>query len=132
MSDLIPSAPPIKTPTARILIVDDEENIRQICVRALTDAGYKAFAAPDAALAREIIAREALDMLIVDIYMPDEDGISLLKYVHQTQPHLPAILITGYAGTSTVMEAIRLNVREYLCKPFTLQQLLAAVKAELD
>jgi len=126
------SEPTERAPTASILVVDDEEDIREICVRAPTHAGYKAFTAPDAALAREILAREALDMLIVDIYMPDEDGISLLKYVHQEQPQLPAILITGYAGTNTVMDAIRLNVHEYLCKPFTVQQLLAAVKEGLE
>ncbi len=131
MSESI-EVPTEKIPPARILVVDDEEDIRQICVRALTNAGYKAFAASDAALAREIIAREALDMLIVDIYMPEEDGISLLKHVHQTQPRLPAILITGYAATNTVIDAIRLNVREYLCKPFTLQQLLAAVREGLE
>ena len=126
------SEPTERAPTASILVVDDEEDIREICVRALTHAGYKALTAPDAALAREIIAREALDMLIVDIYMPDEDGISLLKYVHKEHPRLPAILITGYAGTNTVMDAIRLNVHEYLCKPFTVQQLLAAVKEGLE
>ena len=125
-------APQVGARTARILVVDDEEDIRQICVRALTNAGYKAFAVPDAALAREIIDREELDMLIVDIYMPEEDGISLLKYVHQAQPRLPAILITGYAATNTVIDAIRLNVRDYLCKPFSLQQLLSAVREGLE
>ena len=132
MNDSATESPTTSVPTAHILVVDDEEDIRQICVRALTNAGYKAFSAPDAALAREIINREALDMLIVDIYMPEEDGISLLKHVHQTQPRLPAILITGYAATNTVIDAIRLNVREYLCKPFSLHQLLAAVKAGLE
>lgn len=125
-------SPKERIPKARILVVDDEEDIRQICERALTNAGYKAFTAPNAALAREIIGREALDMLIVDIYMPEEDGISLLRYVHQTQPRLPAILITGYAATNTVIDAIRLNVREYLCKPFSLQQLLSVVKEGLE
>jgi two-component system nitrogen regulation response regulator NtrX len=132
MSEPMMKDPKARVPKASILVVDDEKDIRQICVRALTNAGYKAFTAPDAALAREIIAREALDMLIVDIYMPEEDGISLLRHVHETQPGLPAILITGFAGTNTVIDAIRLNVRDYLCKPFTFQQLLSAVKAGLE
>jgi two-component system nitrogen regulation response regulator NtrX len=119
------------TAQARILVVDDEEEIRQLCTRALSKAGYKVFTAADAALAREILARESLDMAIVDIYMPDEDGISLLKDIQRTHPGLPAILITGYAGTSTVIDAIRLDVREYLCKPFTLPRLVEAVREGL-
>ena len=122
----------MSTEPACILVVDDDPDVRQICSRVLSKAGYMVLTAEDAAQAREHIEHVAFDLLILDIHLPNEDGISLLKHVHKIHPGLPAILITGYAAASTVMDAIRLNVREYLCKPFTMQKLLEVVAASLQ
>jgi DNA-binding NtrC family response regulator len=115
-----------------ILIVDDEPDVLDICEKVLIKAGYTAFTAPDAARARQLLDDEDFDLVILDIHMPDEDGISLLKHVHKMDPKLPVMLITGYAAVSSVLDAIRLNVREYLCKPFTMKKLLAAVESSLQ
>jgi DNA-binding NtrC family response regulator len=115
-----------------ILVVDDEEEVRQICLRVLSKAGYAVSTAPDAEQARRCLGKENFDLIIVDIHMPNEDGISLLKYVHRVKPKLPAMLITGYPAVSSVIDSIRLNVREYLCKPFTMQKLLQAVETSLQ
>lgn len=115
----------------RILIVDDDLDVLRICSRALENVGYTVFEALSAEQARRYIDHEDLQLVIIDIHMPDEDGISLLHYVHQFNPLLPTMLITGYPAISTVIESVRLRVQEYLCKPFTLQQLLEAVSSSL-
>jgi len=115
-----------------ILIVDDEPDVLDICEKVLVKAGYTVFTAPNAAQARRLFDDEDLDLVILDIHMPEEDGISLLKHVHKMDPKLPAILITGYAAVSSVLDAIRLNAREYLCKPFTMKKLLAVVESSLQ
>lgn len=114
-----------------ILVVDDEPDILQICSRALLNVGYTVFAASTAERARYYIDSESLDLVILDIHMPGEDGISLLKYVHEEKPSTATMLITGYPAVSTVIDSIRLNVSEYLCKPFTLPKLLNAVESSL-
>lgn len=116
----------------RILIVDDEPEVLEICSRVLSRSGYFVQAAEDAAQARQYLDKETYDLVILDIHMPDEDGISLLKYVHTLHPALPAILITGYPEVGTVLDSVRMKVSEYLCKPFTMQALLAAVESGLD
>jgi DNA-binding NtrC family response regulator len=115
-----------------ILVVDDEPDVLQICSRALSNAGYQVFAASNAERARYYIDSEHLDLVILDIHMPDEDGISLLKYVHNERPAISTMLITGYPAVNTVIDSIRLNVSEYLCKPFTLPRLLKAVHSSLQ
>jgi two-component system nitrogen regulation response regulator NtrX len=115
-----------------ILVVDDEPSVLDLCDRYLTREGYTVCTASSAAQARQQLAERAFDLLIVDVYLPDEGGVSLLKYVRQQQPDLPTMLITGRAGAGTMVDAIRLNVREYLCKPFALHALRAAVERSLE
>jgi DNA-binding NtrC family response regulator len=117
---------------ACVLIVDDEPDVLHICDRALSKAGYRVFTAATGRQARQYLGQEQLDLVVLDIYIPDEDGISLLKYVHEIAPQLPVMLITGYAAVDTVIDAIRLRVTEYLCKPFTLRAFLAAVESSLS
>ena len=111
----------------QILVVDDDVHVRELCTRVLSNEGYTVFSAANAAEARVCLDRETLDLLVVDIHLPHESGISLLRHAQEVRPGVPAVLITGQAEASTVIDAIRLNVREYLCKPFTLRQLREAV-----
>ena len=111
----------------RILVVDDDVHVRELCTRVLSNEGYIVFSAANAAEARVCLDRETLDLLVVDIHLPQESGLSLLRHAQAVRPGVPAIVITGQAEASTVIDAIRLNVREYLCKPFTLRQLREAV-----
>jgi two-component system nitrogen regulation response regulator NtrX len=115
-----------------ILVVDDEPSVLDLCARYLSREGYIVCTASSAAQARQQLTEQAFDLLIIDIYLPDEGGVSLLKYVRQQQPDLPMMLITGRAGAGTMVDALRLNVREYLCKPFALHALRAAVERSLE
>jgi DNA-binding NtrC family response regulator len=111
----------------RILVVDDDVQVRELYTRVLGNAGYDMLAAENAEQARACLEAETLDLLVVDVHLPHESGISLLRHAQAVRPGLPAVLITGQVETSTVIDAIRLNVREYLCKPFTLRHLREAV-----
>lgn len=116
----------------RILVVDDEPSVLDLCERYLAREGYSVRTASTGAQARQYLGEEPFDLLIADIYLPDEGGVSLLKYVRQQHPDLRTMLITGRAGAGTMVDAIRLDVREYLCKPFTLHALLSAVERSLE
>jgi DNA-binding NtrC family response regulator len=116
----------------RILVVDDEPSVLDLCERYLSRQGYSVRTASTGAQARQHLGEETFDLLIADIYLPDEGGVSLLKYVRQQHPDLRTMLITGRAGARTVVDAIRLDVCEYLCKPFTLNALRSAVERSLE
>jgi len=118
----------------RILVVDDEEEVLRICSRALcsADCGYTVVTAKSAAQARIYLSEQEFDLLVLDIHLPEENGISFLKDVRAAHPNLPAMLITGYPAVNTVFDAIRMDVREYVLKPFTVRRLLEAVAASLS
>jgi two-component system response regulator AtoC len=116
----------------RILVVDDEPNVLDLCARYLSRQGYSVCTAATGAEARQQLGEGTFDLLITDIYLPDEGGVGLLQYARQQHPGLRAMLITGRAGAGTMVDAIRLEVREYLCKPFTLHALRSAVERSLE
>jgi DNA-binding NtrC family response regulator len=115
----------------RVLLVDDEPDVLEICARGLARSGYEVRAASSAVQARDYLAQERFDVAVLDIHMPDEDGISLLEHAHKVDPALSAVLITGYPAVNTVLDSVRLNVHEFLVKPFTLAKLLDVVRSAL-
>ena len=115
----------------RILLVDDEPDVLAVCARGLSRAGYEVCAAADASQARDYLSQKQFDLAVLDIHMPDEDGISLLEHAHSVDPALSAVLITGYPAVRTVIDSVRLNVHEFLVKPFTLSKLLDVVASAL-
>jgi DNA-binding NtrC family response regulator len=121
----------VKQDGPRILVVDDEPNVLQICTRVLSRGGYVVLEASDAEQARQYLDQERFDLVIVDIHLPNEDGISLVRHAQRVAPDMPSILMTGYPAMETVMDSVRLGVSEYLCKPFTMESLLDAVAASL-
>jgi len=117
----------------RILIVDDEPEVLRLCFRVLSEAdqGYTVATARNTEQARRHLDSQEFDLLILDIQLPQEDGISFLKHVREVQPGLPTMLISGYPDVDAVIDSIRLNVRQFVCKPFTVRALLDAVEASL-
>lgn len=117
----------------RILIVDDEPEVLRLCYRVLSEADqeYTVATARNTEQARRHLDNQEFDLLILDIQLPQEDGISFLKHVREVQPGLPTMLISGYPDVGAVIDSIRLNVRQFVCKPFTVRALLDAVEASL-
>ena len=119
--------------TARILVVDDEADIRELVQEILTEEGYEVESAANAAEARAACARQAPDLVLLDIWMPDTDGISLLREWQQTQSiTAPVVMMSGHGTVETAVEATRLGAVDYVEKPLSLAKLLRTVQRALD
>jgi len=118
---------------AKILIVDDEIGIRELLSEILRDEGHDVVLAEDAAAARAVRNASCPDMVLLDIWMPDTDGITLLKeWAAAGQLTMPVVMMSGHGTIDTAVEATRIGAIDYLEKPIALQKLLSAVKRGLQ
>jgi DNA-binding NtrC family response regulator len=118
---------------ARILVVDDENDIRELVREILTEEGYTVETAGTAAEARAACARQAPELVLLDIWMPDTDGISLLREWQQSQGlNMPVVMMSGHGTVETAVEATRLGAVDYVEKPLSLAKLLRTVQRALD
>jgi len=117
---------------ATILVVDDELGIRALLSEILTDEGHSVEVAENAAQARASRERRRPDLVLLDIWMPDVDGITLLKEWSATsQLNMPVIMMSGHGTIDTAVEATKFGAIAFLEKPITLQKLLRAVEQGL-
>jgi DNA-binding NtrC family response regulator len=117
---------------ATILVVDDEVGIRELLSEILSDEGHTVRLAEHATAARECRMRERPDLVLLDIWMPDTDGISLLKeWAAAGQLTMPVVVMSGHATIDTAVEATRIGALDFLEKPIAMQKLLATVKRAL-
>jgi len=117
---------------ANILVVDDELGIRDLLSEILFDEGHQVELAENAAQARDARQRMRPDLVLLDIWMPDTDGVSLLKEWAATGLlNMPVIMMSGHATIDTAVEAVRIGAQAFLEKPITLQKLLKAVEQGL-
>ena len=117
---------------ATILVVDDELGIRALLSEILTDEGHTVEVAENAAEARAVRERLRPDLVLLDIWMPDVDGITLLKEWGATaQLTMPVIMMSGHGTIDTAVEATKFGAMAFLEKPITLQKLLRAVEQGL-
>ncbi|TAL87870.1 MAG: response regulator [Candidimonas sp.] len=117
---------------ARILVVDDEIGIRELLSEILYDEGHTVELAENAAQARAARLRARPDLVLLDIWMPDTDGVSLLKeWGSQGLLDMPVIMMSGHATVDTAVEATRIGAVDFLEKPITLQKLLKTIAAGL-
>lgn len=117
---------------ARILVVDDEIGIRELLYEILYDEGHTVELAENVAQARDSRLRQRPDLVLLDIWMPDTDGVTLLKeWSSQGLLNMPVIMMSGHATVDTAVEATRIGAVDFLEKPITLQKLLQAVEKGL-
>jgi len=117
---------------ANILVVDDELGIRDLLSEILNDEGHSVDLAENASQARAARETSAYDLVLLDIWMPDTDGVSLLKeWATCGQLTMPVIMMSGHATIETAVEATRIGAYSFLEKPITLQKLLKAVEQGL-
>ena len=117
---------------AQILVVDDEVGIRELLSEILADEGHQVLLAESAGEARRLRERQRPDLVLLDIWMPDTDGISLLKeWAASGQLGMPVVMMSGHGTIETAVEATRIGALDYLEKPIALQRLLATVKRAL-
>ena len=118
---------------ASILVVDDEMGIRELLNEILTDEGHTVYSAESAIQARTIREQMRPDLVLLDIWMPDTDGITLLKEWSNTgQLTMPVVMMSGHATIDTAVEATRIGALNFLEKPIALQKLLKTVSKALE
>ncbi|MBE0623668.1 MAG: sigma-54-dependent Fis family transcriptional regulator [Burkholderiales bacterium] len=117
---------------SQILVVDDEVGIRELLSEILADEGHGVQLAENAASARALRGAERPDLVLLDIWMPDTDGITLLKeWAANGQLTMPVVMMSGHGTIETAVEATRIGAIDFLEKPIALQKLLATVKRAL-
>src|SRR5690606_13158134 len=118
---------------ADILVVDDEIGIRELLSEILGDEGHTVLLAESAQQARQAREANRLDLVLLDIWMPDTDGVTLLKeWAAAGKLSMPVIMMSGHATIDTAVEATRIGALDFLEKPITMQKLLRAVETGLQ
>jgi two-component system nitrogen regulation response regulator NtrX len=118
---------------SRILVVDDEADIRGLLKEILSEEGYEVEIAADASQARSSRAAQVPDLVLLDIWMPDTDGITLLREWSVTDGYdCPVVMMSGHGTVETAVEATRLGAFDFVEKPLSLTKLLRTVERALD
>ncbi len=117
---------------ATILLIDDEEQVRMLFQVALEGAGYRVLTAESGEHGLRLLERQVVDLALVDIFMPDMDGLDLIPLLRKTRPAIKVIAISGGSGEWDYLDAAKgLGAHGTLKKPFSVQELLEAVSSQL-
>jgi len=116
---------------ARILVVDDDENIRKVLMRILEDEGYMVDTAKTGKEAVEKSRTKFYNLALIDIRLPDMEGVELLTKIRDTTPKMRKIIITGYPTLKNAVEAVNKGADAYIMKPFDMKELLSKIKEQL-
>lgn len=111
-------------PLGKILIVDDDPELKNVLVELLSTQGYETSGFTEGREALEQLGQQAYDVLLVDLMMPDLDGISLFREALAIDPHLIVIMMTGQGTIQTAVDAMKFGAFDYVLKPFRLQTML--------
>jgi two-component system, NtrC family, response regulator PilR len=118
--------------TSRILVVDDEPNLRELLRIVLEGEGYDVLLAATYAEAAQVLSREQLDVVICDIYLPDGNGLDLVRTYHSARPQTAFVVITAHTTPAHAITALREGAVEYLSKPFDVEELKLIVRKQLS
>ncbi len=111
----------------KILIIDDEPDLRDLYQKLLELKGYHVYCAASGPEGIQLNEQNNPDLIILDMHMPEMDGISTLRNIRKTDDSVIVVILTGYACPDTIRDAIDLNVSEYLSKPFENNELLNVI-----
>lgn len=117
--------------TARILVIDDDENIRKVLVTILEDEGYSVESVDTGRKAIEKTKRNFYNLALIDVRLPDMEGIELLTRMKDTTPKMRKIIITGYPTLQNAVEAVNKGADAYVLKPFDVENVLEKIREQL-
>ena len=115
--------------TGRILIIDDDPFFLRVLNRILSDENFQVGTASECREASELLRERSFDVIITDLRMPDEDGLTLLQQIRTTGNDVPVIILTAYGEVDTYLAAMNAGATEYLSKPIKSDELLAIVRS---
>ena len=116
---------------ARILIIDDDENIRKALAAILEEEGYTVDTAENAKQAIEKTEKNIYNLALIDMRLPDMEGIELLTKMKDTTPKMRKVIVTGYPTLHNAIEAVNRGADAYILKPFDVEKVLATIKEQL-
>ena len=116
-------------PVTRCLLVDDDDEIRQSVAGFLQTFGMAVLTAPDGRTTRRLLATEPVDVVLLDVMLPDESGLELCTWLHASRPELPVIMLTALGDTASRVVGLELGADDYLAKPFEPRELVARIHA---
>lgn len=115
----------------KILIVEDDQRVAELIKRGLEEQGFEATLAYDGLSGKKLSSQDQFDLVITDIILPKVDGLDLCKYIRQTNPDLPIIMLTALGTTDDKVEGFDAGADDYLVKPFEMRELLVRIRALL-
>jgi DNA-binding NtrC family response regulator len=115
----------------QILLMEDEVNVAKGLKLVLSEAGFEVDWAETGTRALELCRRKSYDLMLADLLLPDIDGLEVIKEVRQQRPRIGVIVITGYSTVASAVEAMKLGACDYLEKPFTDDEIKAAINKAL-
>ena len=117
---------------ARVLVIDDEIELMNVIVEALETRGFKVTGLTSAIEGLEMLCRQKFDLLLVDMMIPEMNGIELLKRALTIDPYIAGIIITGYGTVQTAVKAMKMGAFDFVLKPFNIDVLVSALNRALD
>ncbi len=115
----------------RILVVDDEQTVRDFLQRVLETAGYTVITASNGLEALEKMSQFDISLVLLDIMMPGLDGFEVLDHMRQYEENIPVIMLTGIQEVPTKIDSLTLGADDYITKPFSVEELLARIQVKL-
>jgi CheY-like chemotaxis protein len=110
-----------------ILVVDDEDALRTVLSSELTSEGYDVRSAADGDEAIEVLKKEAVDLILLDIKMPRMNGFEVLRHVKKTRPRTKVVMLTAFADLKNAIESKKLGAEDFVSKPYDLVDLLTTI-----
>ena len=117
---------------SRILVIDDDENIRKVIKTILEDEGYVIDTAETAKIGIEKSQKGFYNLALIDVRLPDMEGIELLSKLRDTKPKMRKIIVTGYPTLQNAVAAVNKGADAYVMKPFDVEKLLLTIKEQLQ
>lgn len=116
----------------KILIVDDDPIVLDSCKRVFEAEGFEVSVVPSTDKALTAMENNAFDILLIDVKMPERDGMYLIRAVKKQWPEVPIVVMSGYPTPETIAEVLQLGAEEFIAKPFTPDELLEIVRQVLQ
>jgi len=116
----------------KVLIVDDEQGILDTLSGILEDEGYKAVTTVDAETAMDIVEKEEIDLIFLDVWLPGMNGIEAIKRIKEKDSHIPVIMISGHGNIEVAVQAVKLGAFDFLEKPLSMERIILTVERALE
>jgi two-component system, OmpR family, response regulator len=118
-------------PEARLVVVDDEPNIRELLATSLRFAGFEVFAAEDGMSALKLVRDTKPDLVVLDVMLPDMDGFTVTRRMREKGQHMPVLFLTARDDTQDKITGLTVGGDDYVTKPFSLEEVVARIRAVL-